>query len=102
VYRSLREPELRQIIHLQLADVQKLLLTVSKSPYVLDFRQDVHDWFLKHGTNLSYGARPLSDLIENTLIADLSSLQNTNQVTGGDVVLVDVKDDHLVYSLHRS
>jgi ATP-dependent Clp protease ATP-binding subunit ClpB len=38
VYRSLREPELRQIIHLQLADVQKLLLTVSKSPYVLDFR----------------------------------------------------------------
>jgi ATP-dependent Clp protease ATP-binding subunit ClpB len=96
VFRSLTREALRQIIELELAMVQRRILTTGNggnSAFLINCTDGAKDFLLAEGFDRRYGARPLKRAIERHLIIPLSNLIATRQVAGGEVVCVDVDDE---------
>jgi ATP-dependent Clp protease ATP-binding subunit ClpB len=90
VFRPLGEPELRQILTLELNMVQQRIFTsASGAPFVFTLTDPARNYLLREGTDLKYGARHLKRAIDRGLVHPLSNLIATGQVRGGDVVRVD-------------
>ena len=89
VFHALGESELRQILDLELAMVQRRVLTNSHgTPFLFQLTQTAKDFLLREGTDLKYGARHLKRAIERSLVYPISNLIATEQVKLGDLVRV--------------
>ena len=91
VFRPLGEPELRQVLDIELGMVQERILT-SADPaksFVFTVTDPAKDHLLAAGTDMKYGARHLKRAIERNLVQPLSNLIATDQISGGDLVRVD-------------
>jgi ATP-dependent Clp protease ATP-binding subunit ClpB len=96
VFRSLTREALRQIIELELAMVQRRILSTGNGGngnFLINCTDGAKDFLLAEGFDRRYGARPLKRAIERHLIIPLSNLIATRQIAGGEVVCVDVDDD---------
>jgi len=90
VFRSLGEPELREILGIELNLVQQRIFTSANgAPFVFSLTGEARDFLLREGTDLKYGARHIKRAIERHLVHPLSNLIATEQVRGGDLVRVD-------------
>ncbi|MBI3666199.1 MAG: ATP-dependent Clp protease ATP-binding subunit [Acidobacteria bacterium] len=90
VFRSLGEAELRRILDLELAMVQRRLFTNSHgTPFLFKLTSSAKDFLLREGTDMKYGARHLKRSIERSLVYPMSNLIVTEQVRGGDLIRVD-------------
>ncbi|MGO9254883.1 MAG: AAA family ATPase [Bryobacteraceae bacterium] len=91
VFKPLGEPELREILVLELNMVQQRVFTAANhAPFVFSLTGPAKDFLLREGTDLKYGARHLKRAIERNLVHPLSNLIATEQVRGGDLIRVDV------------
>jgi ATP-dependent Clp protease ATP-binding subunit ClpA len=100
VFRSLKEPHLRQILDLELQAVQDRIMQSAGTKFVFQCSETAKDMLLKEGLDFKYGARHLKRSVERFLVYPLSNLVATGQIGLGDLVHVDV-DDHkkrLVFS----
>ncbi len=88
VFRPLGEPELRQILDLELNAVRQRVLG-SGTPFVCSVSPASKDFLLRAGTDLKYGARHLKRTVERELVHPLANLVATGQVRGGDWIRVD-------------
>ena len=96
VFRSLTREALRQIIELELAMVQRRILSTRNGrngAFLINCTDGAKDFLLAEGFDRRYGARPLKRAIERHLIIPLSNLIATRQVARGEVVCVDVDDE---------
>jgi ATP-dependent Clp protease ATP-binding subunit ClpB len=90
VFKPLGEPELRQILDLELNQVQqRVLLSPVDKQFVFTVSDAGKNFLLAEGTDVKYGARHLKRAIERLLVHPLSNLMATNQVTAGDWVQAD-------------
>ncbi len=64
---------------------------------VLTITTDVRLWLAKKGHDSTYGARPLSRLIQSQIKDGLSDEILFGRLTKGGVITVDLKDDKLVF-----
>jgi ATP-dependent Clp protease ATP-binding subunit ClpA len=93
VFRPLGEPELRQILEIELDQVQQRILRSShEGPFAFKATGAARDFLLREGTDLKYGARHLKRALEHHLVHPLSNLMATGQVRAGDLVRVDYDD----------
>ena len=93
VFRPLGEPQLRQILTLELNMVQQRIFASSNgSPFVFTLTDPARGFLLREGTDLKYGARHLKRAIDRGLVHPLSNLIATGQVRGGDLIRVDFDD----------
>jgi ATP-dependent Clp protease ATP-binding subunit ClpB len=93
VFRSLNGEALRRIIELELNSVQRRILSIGNRSFVISCSNDAKNFLLVEGFDRRYGARPLKRAIERHLVLPLSNLIATGQVTGGEMVCVDVDDE---------
>jgi ATP-dependent Clp protease ATP-binding subunit ClpA len=96
VFRSLTGEALRQIIELELAMVQRRILSTGNDgdgAFLINCTDGAKNFLLAEGFDRRYGARPLKRAIERHLIIPLSNLIATRQVARGVVVCVDVDDE---------
>jgi ATP-dependent Clp protease ATP-binding subunit ClpA len=89
VFRSLKEHHLRQILAIELRDVQARITESAGTKFVFECTDPANEFLLKEGIDLKYGARHLKRAIERFLVYPLSNLVATEQVETGDLVLVD-------------
>ncbi len=90
VFRPLGEPQLRQILGIELSIVQQRVFSSgSGAPFVFSLTDGAKEFLLREGTDLKYGARHLKRAIERNLVHPLSNLIATEQVRGGDLIRVD-------------
>ncbi len=90
VFRPLGEAELRQILELELAMVQRRVFTnANGTPFLFRLTDSAKSFLLREGTDLKYGARHLKRAIERALVCPISNLIATEQVRSGDVIRVD-------------
>lgn len=91
VFRHLGQPELRQILDIELGMVQDRILTQGRPDqgFVFTVTTPAKDFLLDAGTDAKYGARHLKRAIERLLVQPLSNLIATDQIRGGDLVRVD-------------
>jgi ATP-dependent Clp protease ATP-binding subunit ClpA len=100
VFRSLKEHHLRQILNIELDDVQNRITQSAGTKFVFECSDEAKEFLLREGIDLKYGARHLKRSIERFLVYPLSNLVATNQVETGDLVVVDFNeaDEKLTFS----
>jgi ATP-dependent Clp protease ATP-binding subunit ClpA len=101
VFRTLTEDDLRQILDIELNDVQnRIIASQTDRQFIFRCMPESKDFLLEEGTDLKYGARHLKRSIERHLVYPLSNLIATGQINQGDIVRVDlnVEAQKLVFS----
>jgi ATP-dependent Clp protease ATP-binding subunit ClpA len=91
VFNSLGEPELRQIVDLELKSVQERMARATGTNTIRFTVNDaVKEHLLREGTDTRYGARHLKRAVERILVQPLSNLIATAQVQSGDQLTVEL------------
>ncbi|MEK6405719.1 MAG: AAA family ATPase [Acidobacteriota bacterium] len=90
VFRSLKNPELCQILDLELRAVQRRIDEGAGAHFVFMITNEAKEFLLNEGIEYRYGARHLKRAIERYLVNAIASLSATEQVRDGDVLVVDL------------
>ena len=100
VFRSLKEHHLRQILDIELYQVQARITESAGTKFIFECTDEAKEFLLREGIDLKYGARHLKRAIERFLVYPLSNLVATQQVETGDLVLIDFDEegDKLTFS----
>ena len=96
VFRSLKEHHLRLILDIELRAVQDRITESAGTKFVFECTEAAKEYLLSEGIDLKYGARHLKRSIERFLVYPLSNLVATEQVSTGDLVLVDFDEQDKV------
>jgi ATP-dependent Clp protease ATP-binding subunit ClpB len=105
VFRTLNQQHLRQILDIELNDVQnRIMSSQSDKQFIFRCTADAKEFLLREGTDLKYGARHLKRAIERHLVYPLSNLIATGQIGLGDVIKIDLgaSADKLTFSKERA
>ncbi len=84
-FKPLLKRELKQIIDIQLLKVSKML---AEKNIIIEVDEDVKDFLLQHGYDVTYGARPLKRTVQKFIINPLSSELLMNKFESGDTIVV--------------
>jgi ATP-dependent Clp protease ATP-binding subunit ClpB len=100
VFRSLKEHHLRQILEIELRQVQNRITESAGTKFVFECTTGAKEFLLREGIDLKYGARHLKRSIERFLVYPLSNLVATDQLETGDYVGIDFDEEaeKLVFS----
>jgi ATP-dependent Clp protease ATP-binding subunit ClpA len=99
VFSPLSHEQLREILELELRQVQMRALQTAKVQFLFHVRAAGKDFLLREGTDPRYGARHLKRAVERYLVCPLANLLATRQVRTGDMLCVDWdrRAGHLVF-----
>jgi ATP-dependent Clp protease ATP-binding subunit ClpB len=99
VFSPLSHGQLREILELELQQVQMRVLQTAKVQFLFHVRAAGKDFLLREGTDPRYGARHLKRAVERYLVCPLANLLATRQVRTGDMLCVDWdrRAGHLVF-----
>ncbi len=87
VFRQLQPEDIRQIVDIQIADVNERM---DERFLMLEATDTAKDWLARHGYDAEYGARPLRRLIQQTVEDKLSDAVLAGEFSEGETVIVDV------------
>src|SRR3989442_3650543 len=91
VFRTLNQQHLRQILDIELNDVQnRIMASQPDRQFIFPCTLEAKDFLLREGTDLKYGARHLKRAIERHLVYPISNLIATGQIGLGDVIKIDL------------
>ena len=93
VFNALGPAELRQVAEIELRRVQERLLSSKAAAFVFRLTEGAVDQLLEDGTDPRYGARHLRRAIDRLLVQPISNLVASEQVRGGDCIMVDAGSD---------
>ena len=93
VFRQLQPEDLRQIVDIQIGDVNERM---DERFLMLEATDAAKDWLAKHGYDAEYGARPLRRLIQQTVEDKLSDAVLAGEFEEGETVVIDMENDEIV------
>jgi len=96
VFRSLTKKDLQKIIDLEIREVQERL---KERDVRLELGVKAKDFLIEKGFDKTFGARPLKRVIQRFLEDPLAEDIISGKLKSGGNVKVDVKGDHLEFSL---
>ncbi len=95
VFHALSRKHIRQVVDLQLRDVEKQLLTKGVQ---LEVTEAAKDWLGEKGYDPVFGARPLRRVIQNEIEDKLSEALLQERFATGDKIVIDAEDGKLVFN----
>ncbi len=95
VFHELTEEQLRKIVDLMVADLQKRL---ADRKVKLEMSDEAKSWLVKIGFDPVYGARPLRRAVERYVENPLSTGVLRGEFKEGDTVVVELVDDALTFT----
>ncbi len=94
VFRTLRPEQLQQVFDLELAKIQKRIMTaIGQSHFTFRCSPEVKQYLLREGTDPKYGARHLKRVLERRIVYALANLVATRQIATGDCINITLKPD---------
>lgn len=93
VFRSLKHEQLRRILDLELAAVQRRIDEGAGERFTFHLTEEAKEFLLTEGIELRYGARHLKRAVERFLVNPLANLSATGQVRLGDVLVVELNQE---------
>ena len=93
VFRQLQPEDLRQIVDIQIADVNERM---DERFLMLEATDAAKEWLARHGYDAEYGARPLRRLIQQTVEDKLSDAVLAGEFEEGQTVVIDVAEDEII------
>jgi ATP-dependent Clp protease ATP-binding subunit ClpC len=94
IFHRLPESSLFMVVDKMLSDVRGRLAERSLS---LELSDAARAWLVTNGYDEAYGARPLKRLIQKEIENALARRVLSSEFSNGDVVRIDVVDDHLSF-----
>ena len=88
-FKTLTQPELREIAGLMLEKVQDRILTGMETPFEIRVTESAMEQILAEGYDTKYNARELRRVIEKYVAGPMTRLLATGQIQIGDVVRCD-------------
>lgn len=99
MFNPLTKKDIREIVRLQIADLQKLLkdshVQIKLSDYALD-------WLANEGFDPQYGARPLKRLIQKELVNELSKKLLAGETKPNETIFIDEVDGVLFFKNEKA
>ncbi len=95
MFQSLTQEEVREIVELQLKNVQK---TLEKNCIKLTITKKAVDFIALIGYDPQFGARPIKRVIQKNILNDLSKMILEEKVDKDSVIVVDVKNGKFVFT----
>ncbi len=89
VFRPLTKPELRQVVELMLADVNR---TLKPQNIAISLTAEAADWLVEHGYDPRLGARPLRRVVQRSVENIVAAKILDGSASAGSVVALDVSD----------
>jgi ATP-dependent Clp protease ATP-binding subunit ClpB len=89
VFHPLQRDELEQILEIELSRVQQRVMETAKGRFLFRVTPAARELLLREGTDLRYGARHLKRAIERFVVYPLARLVATDQLSLGDILLID-------------
>ncbi len=93
VFHGLSKEHIRQIVELQLKDVEQQL---KLKGVTLEVTETAKDWLGEKGYDQFFGARPLRRVIQDEIEDRLSDAILENRFQDGDRVVIDVEGDEVI------
>jgi ATP-dependent Clp protease ATP-binding subunit ClpB len=90
LFKPLLKSELKEIIDIQLQRVSKLL---DDKNIQLEVKEEVKEFLLSIGSDITYGARPLKRTIQRHLVNPLSTELLMNNFSAGDTIVASYPGD---------
>jgi ATP-dependent Clp protease ATP-binding subunit ClpB len=94
MFQPLMKNDIREIVHIQLANLQKL---VAQNGLQLTFNDYALEYLAEQGFDPQFGARPLKRLIQKEIVNPLSKRILSGDLDKTKPVLVDVFDGTVVF-----
>ena len=94
IFKSLGREDMKAIVELELRNVSNRL---KHQGLVFDFSEAAKTFLIEKGYDVKYGARPLRRAIERHLEDSLAEAILGGEIKAGEVIQVDVQDDHLSF-----
>jgi len=94
VFNYLNQKEIREIVDLELAKVQKRL---KKKGIKIKVNDEVKDFLLKKGFDHKLGARPLKRVIQKFILDPLSLSIVIGEIKQGDRVAIELEEGKIVF-----
>lgn len=94
MFTPLTRKEIHDIVRLQFALIAERL---KKSGYETQISEGAIDWIAEAGYDPQFGARPVKRIMQKFLLNDLSKDILAGKVSSDHPVMIDVKDDHLIF-----
>ena len=94
IFKSLGREDMKAIVELELRNVSNRL---KEQGLVFDFSEAAKSFLIEKGYDAKYGARPLRRAIERHLEDSLAEAILGGEIKSGEVIQVDVQDDHLSF-----
>ncbi|MCB2210124.1 AAA family ATPase [bacterium] len=98
VFSSLSKENMREIVALQMEDIQSRLAEHGLS---VELSEEATTWLANQGYDPAFGARPLKRALQKHIESPLSVSLLSNDFKPGDTVLVEVEDDEVVFKLKQ-
>ena len=95
IFHSLKREELKQIVTIQMEQIQQLL---AEQKITIELSSAAQDHIVNVGYDPAYGARPLKRAIRRELQNPIATKILENTFVAGDTIMVDCVDDSLVFS----
>jgi ATP-dependent Clp protease ATP-binding subunit ClpA len=101
VFRSLGHNDLRGILDLELAGLQRRIDEDVHESFTFEVTNRAKQFLLEEGVEYRYGARHLKRAIERLLVAPLANLSATDQARLGDMLIVDLDEQIQTLGFYR-
>jgi len=99
LFSSLSRDDMLEIVDLQMKDIQDRL---SEHGLDVELTEEARKWMAEKGYDSAFGARPLKRALQKYVESPLSISLLSGDFSQGDIVLVDIKDDEVVFSKKES
>jgi ATP-dependent Clp protease ATP-binding subunit ClpB len=94
MFTPLQQSEIRDIVELQIGQVQKLL---ERNGVQLEVTPAAVDLFAEEGYDPQFGARPVKRVLQRMLLNELSKRIIAGEVNTDGEILIDVEDNKLLF-----
>ena len=94
MFAPLKKSEIVDIVRLQFNGVKKML---ENNGIAIEISDKAVQWLAEAGYDPQFGARPVKRVIQRTLLNDLSKQILAEEVSKDSRIMVDVKDDKIVF-----
>ena len=94
MFAPLKKSEIVDIVRLQFNGVKKML---ENNGIAIEITDKAVQWLADAGYDPQFGARPVKRVIQRTLLNDLSKQILAEEVSKDSRIMVDVKDDKIVF-----
>ncbi len=95
MFRPLEKDQIKQIVNLQIAGIQKLL---ASQEVQLEVSDKAVELIADEGFDPEFGARPVKRALQRMLLNDLSKKLISSEIDRTKPILVDAENDNLVFS----